>query len=227
MNARGTEHERWRDEVAAYAIGSLDPAEAAAVEQHLAECESCRDELRWLVPAVAVLPASVPQLEPPRRLRRRTLAAARADLREPDEPRRRPWALPALAAVAAVAAVALAIAVGAFDRETSIEARTVAVEVLGEPAAGATGTLVTDGERATLEVENMPPLDADHVYETWVQRGDQILPSTTFIVDRDGSGAATIPDVAGAERVMVTREPRGGSLAPTTEPLLQAVVTAT
>ena len=54
-----TEHERWSDDVAAYLLGALEPGEAAELERHLAGCERCRAELRWLRPAVELLPETV------------------------------------------------------------------------------------------------------------------------------------------------------------------------
>ena len=219
------EHRRWEDEVASYALGALTASEAADVEEHIAGCERCRVALGWLAPAVAALPASVPQLEPPRRLRRRVMAAARAS---PEVVRTsswwRTWLVPATAT--AVVAIAVAIGIASIGGGDGDQARTVSAEVLSDRASGAGGRLITVEGNATLEVEHMPRLTSAEVYEAWVQRGDRIEPSTTFIVDRDGNGAAAIPDVGGADRVMITREPRGGSEAPTTEPLLQAQVTA-
>jgi anti-sigma-K factor RskA len=225
----GDEHGRWEDEIASYALGVLTATEAAELEEHLATCDRCRVQLEWLAPAVAALPASVPQLEPPRRMRRRVMAAARAEARaSPDGARTsnrwRTWLVPATAA--AVVAIALAVGITSLGGDDGDRARTVSAQVLSDRASGAAGRLITVGGDATLEVEHMPRLTPAEVYEAWVQRGDRIEPSTTFIVDRDGNGAAAIPNVGGADRVMVTREPRGGSEAPTTEPLLQAPVTA-
>jgi anti-sigma-K factor RskA len=225
----GDDHRHWDDEVASYALGALTASEAAELEEHMAGCERCRVQLEWLAPAVAALPASVPQLEPPRRLRRRVMAAARVEPRAspegaPTSSRWRTRLVPA--AAAAVVAIALAVGIASIGGGDGGEASTVSAEVLSDRASGAAGRLITVGSEATLEVEHMPRLTPADVYEAWVQRGDRLEPSTTFIVDSDGNGAAAIPNVGGADRVMVTREPRGGSEAPTTEPLLQAPVTA-
>ena len=81
MSATG-EHRRWRAELAAYLLGSLEPDEIEALEGHLEGCERCRDELRWLQPAIDVIPASVPQVEPPPGLRARLMAEVRSDAAE-------------------------------------------------------------------------------------------------------------------------------------------------
>ena len=46
------EHRRWRADLAAYLLGSLEAEETEALEGHLEACERCRDELRWLQPAI-------------------------------------------------------------------------------------------------------------------------------------------------------------------------------
>jgi anti-sigma-K factor RskA len=69
---------------AAYALGSLDAAERAEFERHLAEgCPQCEAELERLSGAVSLLAASAPPVAPPAALRERVLAAARAEGRGP------------------------------------------------------------------------------------------------------------------------------------------------
>jgi hypothetical protein len=43
-----------------------------------------------------------------------------------------------------------------------------------------------------------------------------------FVPDRAGTATATVDGLDDAAQVMVTREPRGGSMHPTTAPLLRA-----
>ena len=65
------DHSRWSDDIPAYMLGALEPAEALELERHLADCERCRADIRWLAPAVQVLPEAVERVEPPRELRSR------------------------------------------------------------------------------------------------------------------------------------------------------------
>ena len=37
------DHGRWQDELAAYVLGSLDPAESEQMERHLESCAECRE----------------------------------------------------------------------------------------------------------------------------------------------------------------------------------------
>ena len=71
----------------------------------------------------------------------------------------------------------------------------------------------------------MPPLADDEVYEVWVQRAGVLEPRSIFVLDSDGTAEAAVPGpLEGASAVYVTREPRGGSRQPTSEPLLSATL---
>lgn len=54
-----------RDEVAAYAIGALDPAEAARLEEHLAVCQPCATELDELIGLGPLLAEHAASASPP------------------------------------------------------------------------------------------------------------------------------------------------------------------
>lgn len=79
-----SEHSTFQDNLAAYALGALDPEEAAALEQHLQGCESCRAELasyqRVSSGLLAALPARAPRPAARRSLEKR-LAGARSRTR--------------------------------------------------------------------------------------------------------------------------------------------------
>ncbi len=55
-----TDHDRFRLDDAAYAMGALDPAEHAAYEHHLAECPTCRDAQRQLASTLTLLALADP-----------------------------------------------------------------------------------------------------------------------------------------------------------------------
>jgi anti-sigma factor RsiW len=221
MSRASEDHRRFEGDLAAYLLDNLDDADRIAFEAHLDQCERCRSDLDWLRPTVGEVATSVPQLEPPRRLRRRTLAAARA-AEAPARRRSETWiGLPRFAAIggAVTALLAVAIVVVSLVNDSGPGTSTVPVQAA---EAGVDGSLVVDDGTAVLEVARMPQIPSNRVYETWIQRDGKVEPSSTFIVDRNGTGTATIPRVEGADRVMVTSEPRGGSDRPTTAPLLEA-----
>jgi hypothetical protein len=95
-------------DVAAYALGVLDPAEQESYERHLAECPSCAAELEFLLPASTLLadvdPEGLREAADPR-LVDRLLDAVRLD-RHRARTRRRLT----LAVAAGMAAVAIGLA---------------------------------------------------------------------------------------------------------------------
>jgi anti-sigma-K factor RskA len=73
-------HDQFRELIEAYAIGSLDPADRAALETHLAggcaECAKALEEGRWLVSQLAYL---APNAQPSDILKGRLLQTVRAE----------------------------------------------------------------------------------------------------------------------------------------------------
>ncbi len=217
-------HERWREEVAAYAIGALEPEESAELERHLAGCEECRRDLRWLAPAVTSLGESAARLEPPASLRSALMETVEAEAGRPQpaagaERRRRfggLWLRPAMG----LAAVALIVAVGliAYDAGGG-GARTVTSR--SAPGSAVQATLKRTGDSGMLELTGLRQLPASEVYQAWVQRDGRMRPSSLFAPQGNGTASAGIPrHLDGAQRVLVTVEPRGGSAQPTSAPLV-------
>jgi hypothetical protein len=225
--------EQLRDDLAAYALDALDRGEAAALELHLEGCESCRDRLQWLRPAVDQLPAAVPQLTPPESLRERLIDTVRAeaatDASFATTPARRSSWWESLRAAMMRPAVGMAVlivlvvglAAGYLVRGDGSSSEFISAE----PAANATAsaTLERHGDSGTLHVNQLPDLDSDQVYEVWVQRAGVMEPASTFVLRADGSAEAAVPGpLEGAQGVYVTAEPRPGTNRPTSTPVLHA-----
>jgi hypothetical protein len=84
MNDEPMTHETARGLAAAYVLGALEPAEEAAVREHLQTCAERHHEfaeLGGVVPYLVELPG-LELVEPPASLRDRIMAAAAADLAE-------------------------------------------------------------------------------------------------------------------------------------------------
>lgn len=102
----------------------------------------------------------------------------------------------------------------------------IAAEVDEQRLVQGSGTLLMseDEDRATLSVHGLPTLpdeETNEVYQAWVVRGNEVIPSSVFSVDSEGAGAATLPEgVENADAVWVTREAAGGSLAPSERPVM-------
>jgi len=227
----------WEDERAAYLLGALDDPERAEFESHLADCDRCRAELRWLQPAIDVLPASVDQFEPPPALRDKILGAIEGDTIQPAAPRdrssaRKPFlsrltSRAALTGLATVVALAVGIAGGyalGGDSDQAATVATVPVEPTA-PAIRAAADIVRHDDTWTLDVSHMPELRPGDVYQVWMRSGEQLQPSVLFVLSRDGKAKIVLPKQTGdADEMLVTREPSGGSQEPTSAPLVSATL---
>jgi anti-sigma-K factor RskA len=222
-----TGHEHWRDEIAAYLVGALDPGEAAELERHVAGCPDCQADLRHLRPAVDLLPESVERVEPPPRLRAEILGRARAEAshaaanpeRQMPFSRRR-W-FTGWRPAAGLAAVALVVAALAGYAVRGGDSGDQTTTVVAGKAPAVTAQLEMEGESATMHLANVREMPEDRVLEAWVQRDGEVeRAGDLFVPDDAGRATATIPDMDGVEAVMVTAEPEGGSEAPTSTPMV-------
>lgn len=81
MTAHRRPDEEARERIALYAVGALEPGEAAGLEAHLEACRACRDELEALRSVVDEIACSVPPLDPPADLKERLLQRLRGAAR--------------------------------------------------------------------------------------------------------------------------------------------------
>jgi hypothetical protein len=228
------DHTTYRDEVGAYLLGALTDAERTAFEDHLAGCAECRHELERLRPAADVLPRSVEQVEPPPSLKRSLMEVVEREARAAGtaEPARRSVGerlrglLRPVRPLVAAGALAVGLVVGFAVAQLGggDDGRTVVASVRQSVLPDASGHLQVQGDGedgAILEVRGMPSPGHGRVYQAWVQRDGMVEPQPTFEVGADGAGAVAVPeDVSGAQAVLLTREPRGGSRAPSEKPIL-------
>jgi anti-sigma-K factor RskA len=70
-----TAHEQFADDLALYALGSLEGEAVASIESHLDECAACRQELALLEGDMALLALTTSGPAPPQRARQRLLKA--------------------------------------------------------------------------------------------------------------------------------------------------------
>ena len=237
-------HDIHQESVGAYLLGALEDQELRTFEGHLDECPVCRDEVERLRPAVEALPRSVVPVSPPPSLKASLMAEVENDLRERGEtPAPSPvlgalrdrlssvggalfGTRPAVAWVSAAFVLLVGIVMGyAVTQVTSgDDARTVAASVDKKTVPAGSGSLLVPGDEskgAILRVNGMPTLDSDSTYQVWVQRDREVIAESLFSVGANGAGAAAVSeDLEDADAVMVTREPAGGSRAPSEEPIL-------
>lgn len=222
MNA--SDHNRWSEDLAAYMLGALDPGEVAAFERHLDGCERCREEMRWLEPALQTLPEAVERQEAPPQLRESLMAEVRADARPAEErrpapARRRSWLLKPAVGFAVLTFLVAGVVGYEVGKDGSGEGG--APSTLERQIGAMTVKMVTEGDGGTLHLSGVPQLPPDKVLEAWVEREGKVeaVPAL-FVPDRHGQAETRIADMSGVDTVMVTEEPQGGSDAPTGEPLM-------
>lgn len=212
-----SDHNRWSEDLAAYMLGALEPGEAAELERHLDGCERCREEMRWLEPAVQTLPEAVQRQEPPKQLRQSLMAEVRAETRPVPVKRRRWFLRPAVgfAVVALLVAGVVGYEVGKGGSGDD------AASTIVRQVDGMTVKMIQEGESGTLQLSGVPQVPSEKVLEAWVERGGEVeaVPAL-FVPDRNGQAETRIADMTGVETVMVTVEPQGGSEEPTSEPLM-------
>jgi anti-sigma-K factor RskA len=77
--------------------------------------------------------------------------------------------------------------------------------------------------RGKLVVTGLPALPTDRTYEVWLQSGIRPpVPNALFGVTARGTADVAVPaDLHGVTRLLVTVEPRGGSVHPTTPAVIQ------
>ncbi|HWL33328.1 MAG TPA: anti-sigma factor [Gaiellaceae bacterium] len=214
------------DLTAGYALDALDPDERARYEEHLASCESCREELQdfWQVAGALGRAAGGPT--PPASLRERILEQAR-DERPNVVPLRRRVAAPVLTSAAAVAAVvAVGLGIWSFGLSRDLDDANSVLEVLSDPNArvhetadGEANLVVTPTGRAALVVRRLAPAPRGKDYEIWVFENG--VPQRAGLFERPGV-AMLSRRVARGQTVAVTLEPDGGVDAPTGDPLFTA-----
>jgi len=239
MNPLNENHNRQcGTDVAAYALGALQPAEAEAFVRHLQSCSVCAQELASFRQVVDQLPLSAWRYRPSSGLRRRVLSAVTGEVRShqsahPSRRGRRVWQLPAslprqrlpaARLVSAVAALALLIVVTLVATSGGgTSQRVINAQVTGPGRA----TLRVAHGRGELIVRGLPAAPRGKIYEVWLQRDKRALPtSALFNVTAQGDGDIDVPgSLHGVRRVMVTPEPLGGSRVPTHAPVIVAALT--
>lgn len=232
-------HDELLDNVAAYALGTLPPDEAAIVAEHLKTCEECREEYRLLRPAVtavaysseACADASSGAAVASPLLKARIMRRVRAEARPLSPARTISWPAYALAA----ACLALAVITGmwnislknqldhaqalAAQRQQTI-ADFMAPDAHHRPFPH--GEVVMRGPRLYIAMHNMPMPPHGKIYQAWTlaKGAKRVAPSMTFMPNNTGMTVVSLPEAATTlAAVAVSIEPEGGSLQPTTKPL--------
>ena len=232
-------HEDYKEMLPAHALSALDASEAQALNEHLAECAECRQDLANWEKTASALALDAKPMEPSPEVRQRIMNAVRA---EKDgrvvpfaSPRRNVWtsfgSLGAIAAIILFVALIIGIVV-LWQQNRALRQENQLARLLAEPgsrltelkgtpqATGAVAKLAYDKNgRALLVANGLPPAPQGKEYQLWYIVGrNPPVPGKTFAPDNVGRGTLDdqVPKQALDSAVFaITLEPAGGSQAPT------------
>ena len=231
--------ERFDDLKEAYALGALSEEENREIEDYLMTHPELRAEVDDLRSVANLIALSPQEYEPSLKLRHDLMnrISSSADATPAADPSLRQtglWRLFGPGGLAAAAVLAL-VTIGMFAWNASLqeENQTLQGELQGQQTYALEGTgaaqemqgeVVRLGdERAVLVAEDLPPPPEGETYETWILREDIPEPAGLFEPNDAGVAAAPIEgSIEGADAVVVTVEPSGGSSSPTSDPLMSA-----
>jgi anti-sigma-K factor RskA len=215
-------HEQFAEDLALYALGTLQGEERAGLEKHIEGCAGCRLELEQLRGDMALMALSTAGPVPPRRARQRLIEAVAREPRLAATPKRTWWTL-----VPWVAAGALAVGlVALWLQKTDLQQRIAALQNESaqqsaelQRAREVVSTLTaTDAMRVTLVAaktppqpqgkaiyvrdrssliflaSNLQPLPPQKAYELWlIPTTGAPIPAGVFKPDAKGSAAVVEP----------------------------------
>jgi anti-sigma-K factor RskA len=233
-----TSDEHVLNSLPAYALGSLDAAEARPVEEHLASCWICRSELNTFQTVAERLSLAAPVVIPAPDLKVRLMQrvqTARSERGAPVPPPKRPWLerlLPAwgLASLLLIAGLA-AFSLSLWGRLNRLEVNTAPGGMRAVPlSASAVGSAATgfvlispDGDAGALIVDGLPPLGESQEYQVWLIRDGKRISGAVFSTDERNYGGTRIRaprSLLEYSAVDITIEPEGGSPQPTGDQVL-------
>jgi len=227
----------FHDDFELYALGLLEPAEKAEIDDHLRTgCATCEAALKDALAVNAIMMSLAPDVVPPARLKRRVLASVGVHPMS--------WSWLAAMAAACMLVVALWLSVQERSRASELaQARRTLIEVgsqrdrlmqalsflddpatvpvsfgKGQPIPPHGNVFVHSKLGVLLIAANLPPAQAGKIYEMWViPKGGAPRPAGLF--QSQGGTALHILsgplDVGNLGAVAVTMEPEAGSSTPT------------
>ncbi len=221
------DHERIEEQIVLSVLGDMDPVERVKFEAelaaHLPECQRCSALVRDYRQVGEHLALAPPPSAPPRHLEERLVARATGtgDKVVHVSAWRRRAVQVALGAAAALVLVFGSI-VGTRLVTESNELQLVRLQAAG----GATlAVAYTEGAETAVVVGNdLPDPGSGRVLQLWVRTGGAMAPGGTFRPRGGEVLSVTRLPAKDFDLVAVTVEPRGGSRAPTSEPIAAAPV---
>lgn len=238
-------NEQMKENAAAFVLGALPEIEAQSFRRDIMrDCDLGR-YVESLEHVGDALLAASPPVEAPDSLGMSIMAEARRDLEVQDlitapragavaKPKKSSFfdrlMKPAVGLAAAAVLVVGSFAVGGgFNGIGSTGEGNVTASTFQPAAAkdvsGVIKPISGGSDGAVVKLTGLEPNIGSDTYELWVAHGDKFTRSSTFSVDSSGRGTSAVPDdLSGADAVLVTREPAGGSDQPTGDVLAKASI---
>lgn len=223
-------HEEMKDMYELYALGILDREEREEIDRHIADgCTECRAGVQRAALTNAVVLSFAPDVVPPKRVKRRLMAAVGVEPRS--------WSWLAWAAVSACLLVAVSwFSLESHRRSEELAAARRVLDIVNSPetkavsfGAGPRGNIFVNPKSGVLLIAtNLPKLNPGQTFEMWViPKGGAPKPAGLFRPDATGQASHTLTgpvDISTLGAVAVSVEPESGSTAPSTQPIIVAPV---
>ncbi|WP_433324527.1 anti-sigma factor [Spirillospora sp. CA-294931] len=225
----------------AYAMDALSDTERRRFESHLAECPTCAQEVQGLREATSRLAMAAARPAPPGLRdrvfadiqRTRQLSPRSARSQSSGRGRHAAWVLAAACLVLALAGGVAAVRFhGDADRARALNDRVAAImtapdarAVTAQAPGSGTVTVVASRsqDRAVIAAARLRRLPSDRTYQLW--RLGSGAPLSAGLLRSPGDRPVITTGLDGVQRIGLTVEPKGGSRAPTTAPLLTLPLT--
>ena len=241
--ARGMTHDEIQELLGVFALDAVDSAEAAQVEAHLERCPRCASEVashREVAAALAHAGSSAPEGLWDRIASTIMEPAPALDMSRMAPARRRQWARgPVVALATAAAAVTAVLGTVVVRQEQRVDRITATMKQRGLEQAAASADADRRAQRVSLRSDdgsvyaqtaiqengtgflvrhNLPPLGEGRTYQLWGSVGNRnvslgVLGQAPGVVSFNVSGDVTT--------VAITEEEGGGSVFPTSRPVVR------
>jgi anti-sigma-K factor RskA len=231
-------HLIYKENLAAYAMGALDPQEVSALEAHLQTCDSCRVDLaeyqRISTGLLSALPPKAPSAALKQGLEKRLQSQWKSN-----RPQMK-WSMNRMVATGALVLLLGINIISAFeiyslkqeqselDGQYSSQQSAIAMlaypstQTVGFEQGGISGSLLVDKKRNLLAVFawHLPPAPAGKTYQVWLIDPQEDRTSGGFLVPENNQPFVmniirSPQPLMGFVGLGVTLEPLGGSPKPT------------
>lgn len=241
MKGDGVErtHEEFKALIAPYLLGAVPSDEVPLIRAHILSCEECLSEADGYSAVTASLALAVDPVPLPSgfadRVMSKVTESQPTPVRAPSRRRRWGW-VEALAAVSLVAAIVMAVALVNLSNDLSSNRDALSALVHSDEGfvlkgQGAVGHVVPTTDGSLFVVAGLPDAPDEHVYQLWFMAGAcgpgetgpcEATSAGTFKVSDGVTIVETDRSIQGFDDAAVSIEPAGGSVDPTTDPVIRS-----